>query len=141
MTNINLRLCLCLSCAVGLLACHASKPVKAASEDSEPQSLAQRVFRAWGQEPGWQLTITPGQGMHLLADYGKREVHTPDPGATIKAGTKTYHAITEAHDLLVEIEPGGCQDVMSGERYAYRVMLTLDGEHYAGCGDYSSLGS
>jgi hypothetical protein len=93
-------------------------------------------FRAVGQEPGWLLEIRDGKEIHLIADYGADTVVTPvPPGQTDSAtGARTYHAVTEAHDLLVLIQPTACADAMSGESYETTVTITLDGRGYQGCG-------
>ena len=93
-------------------------------------------FRAVGQEPGWLLEIRKAQEMRLITDYGADTAVTPvPPGQTDTAtGARTYHAVTEAHDLQVLIHPTGCTDAMSGESYETTVTITLDGRAYHGCG-------
>jgi hypothetical protein len=93
-------------------------------------------FRAVGQEPGWLLEIRKAREMRLITDYGADTAVTPvPPGQTDTAtGARTYHAVTEAHDLQVLIQPTACTDVMSGESYETTVTITLDGRAYHGCG-------
>lgn len=91
-------------------------------------------FRAVGQEPGWTLTLTQGRAIRFRYDYDAHEVTTPVPRPEIADGATVYHAVTEAHDLRVRIDPGPCLDSMSGRVYARAVTVTLDGRMFAGCG-------
>lgn len=93
-------------------------------------------FRAVGQEPGWHLEITPGARMVLVMDYGARryEFPTPDPVEDPAAGTTVYHAQARGHSLRIELQGGGCQDTMSGERFETTLRMELDGRSFTGCG-------
>jgi hypothetical protein len=93
-------------------------------------------FRAVGQEPGWLLEIRNAQEIRLITDYGADTAITPVPpaGTDSTTGARTYHAVTEAHDLQVLIQPTACTDAMSGESYETSVTITLDGRDYHGCG-------
>jgi putative lipoprotein len=93
-------------------------------------------FRAVGQEPGWLLEIRKAREMRLITAYGADTAVTPvPPDRTDSAtGARIYHAVTEAHDLLVLIQPTACTDVMSGESYETTVTITLDGRDLRGCG-------
>jgi uncharacterized membrane protein len=96
-----------------------------------------RDFRAVGQEPGWQLEIRIGSEMRLTYDYGKGSVVTPAARAQVDArtGTRTFHAVTEANDLRVEIVPVGCQDSMSGKSFPATVTVSLNDRSFRGCGE------
>jgi len=93
-------------------------------------------FRAVGNEPGWHLEIEPGRQMALVIDYGANRISTPVPKPATDAaeGRTTYHATTEAHDLLVTIDDRPCQDSMSGEQFPSGASVVLDGRRYVGCG-------
>lgn len=91
------------------------------------------TFRALGQEPFWKLDIVPGRWMYFEL-VGTDPISTPVPEAQTADGQTVYHAITEAHDLEVEIEPTVCHDSMSGEAFDATVTVTLDGAVYQGCG-------
>jgi hypothetical protein len=93
-------------------------------------------FRAVGQEPGWLLEIRNASEIRLITDYGADTAITPVPPAETDSttGARTYHAVTEAHDLQVLIQPSACTDAMSGEPYETTVTVTLDGRAYHGCG-------
>ncbi len=96
-----------------------------------------RDFRAVGQEPGWQLEIRLGSEMRFTYDYGKGSAVTPAARAVLDArtGTRTFHAVSEANDLRVEVVPVGCQDSMSGKPFPATVTVTLNDRSFRGCGE------
>lgn len=94
-----------------------------------------RDFRASGTEPFWGLEIKPGQEIRFTR-VGERDVVTPIPAPATDATTAatTYHAVTEANDLRVVIEPTRCTDSMNGHSFAATVTVILNGQAYHGCG-------
>lgn len=96
-----------------------------------------RDFRALGQEPGWELEIHKGAVIRLTYDYGKGTAVTPASRAQVdsRTGTRTYHAVTKANDLRVEIVPVACTDSMSGRSFSTTVSVTLNGRTFRGCGE------
>lgn len=90
-------------------------------------------FRAIGNEPGWYLEI---KSDHLLfvGGYGTQRVLTPGPVAQANDKGVSYHAITEANDLMVEVVDAVCADTMSGELFPSQVTVTLNGRVLYGCG-------
>lgn len=93
-------------------------------------------FRALGQEPGWHVEIHKGKEIRFIYAYGEREIITPapKPATAPESGTRVYHAIIEANDLRVVIEPTRCTDVMSGNPFETTVTVTLNGQTFHGCG-------
>ena len=96
-----------------------------------------RDFRAVGQEPGWQLELRIGSEMRFTYDYGKNSAVTPAARAQLDArtGTRSFHGVTEANDLRVDIVPVACQDSMSGKSFPATVTVTLNDRSYRGCGE------
>lgn len=94
-----------------------------------------RDFRAAGQEPFWRLEIRKGKEIRFTS-VGKADAVTPTPRPETDAATgiRVYHAVTEANDLRVVIEPAPCTDVMSGKAFEATVTVTLNGQGYHGCG-------
>lgn len=94
-----------------------------------------RDFRAAGQEPFWRLEIAKGKELRFI-EVSRAGVMTPVPMPRIdpETGARVYHAITEATDLRVVIEPVPCTDVMSGNLFETTVTVTLNGRTYHGCG-------
>ena len=87
-------------------------------------------FRAVGNEPPWQLEIIPGRHLQMTVGYDGEPVRTPAPEADVIEAGRRYHAITETHDLLIEILDQSCHDSMSGEYHQATVSVTLDGVTY-----------
>ena len=106
----------------------------AAGDPWQQAALRGVTFRAIGQEPGWLLEIVPARHVRVLADYGEVRVMMP-PAAPVQQGERQAWSLrTEAHSLLLEVEPGECIDGMSGESFGQRVLMVLDGTSYRGCG-------
>jgi len=86
-------------------------------------------FRAVGNEPGWHLEIRDGEGLRFVHAYGQQWLQVPatalerDPPEGARAGRTRYRAVLGGGDLLVEIAEAPCTDSMSGERFAYRVVV------------------
>jgi putative lipoprotein len=93
-------------------------------------------FRAVGNEPGWSLELLPRERIAFSTDYGKTRVATPvpQPQIQLQPTRATYQARTEAHELTLVIEPGPCQDSMSGETFEMQATVVLDGRVHRGCG-------
>jgi putative lipoprotein len=93
-------------------------------------------FRAVGNEPGWSLELQPHEQIAFSTDYGKTRVATPVPQPQIESqpARATYRASAEGHELTLVIEPGPCQDSMSGETFEMRATVVLDGRLHRGCG-------
>lgn len=93
------------------------------------------TFRAVGQEPGWHIEVH-AERLVMVYQYGERQVVVPNPGlvADPDLPVRRWHAITEAHDLLLVVEDRACTDVMSGAMYPLTAAVTLDGRNYSGCG-------
>jgi len=90
--------------------------------------------RALGQEPFWNLEIRKGKEIQFVYDLGERQVLTPMPIPRTEGKATVYHAVTEANDLRVVIDPTPCTDVMSGKPFEATVTVTLNGQTYHGCG-------
>lgn len=94
------------------------------------------VFAGSGAEPGWRIEIVEGRWIHLAYDYGEQDAYVPIPSPTSDpVGRVIYHAITEASDLLLSIEPGPCVADGSGRTLPSTVVVTLNGQTFRGCGD------
>ena len=93
------------------------------------------TFRAVGQEPGWHIEVHP-ERLVMVYQYGERQVVVPNPGVVEdpELPIRRWHAITEAHELLLVAQDRACTDVMSGTIYPVTADVTLDGRNYSGCG-------
>lgn len=94
------------------------------------------VFRAVGNEPGWYVEVDGGDtpAMRLVLDYGERQFtfeHTtvmPDP-----LGFRGVQGETAAE---LRLYPERCADGMSGQEFAVRAELIVNGAEYRGCGQF-----
>ena len=92
-------------------------------------------YRATGNEPGWVLEIGAG-GVAFEYDYGASRVEFPPLEPVVDAGRREtrYAGASRDHAIEVLIEGSDCRDSMSGESFASRVLVTLDGRDFHGCG-------
>ncbi len=91
-------------------------------------------FRAVGNKPAWSLEIRNNDHLLMVLDDGMRRVLTPDPEVEDRGRDRSYHAVTDAADLSIDIIEGSCTDTLTGELFPSQVTVTLDGETYHGCG-------
>jgi heat shock protein HslJ len=85
-------------------------------------------YRAIGQEPGWTLIIDERDLTFIPA--GGQLVRQPKPQAIIGVAGEIY----QTPRIGVNIVHAQCSDVMSGQGYADRVQVDVDGKRYEGCG-------
>ena len=93
-------------------------------------------YRAIGNEPGWNLEITPGDKIVFVADYGNNvyKFVTPQPVVDQDARKTIYKVLDDQHIMEVLIEGRPCSDTMSGEMFNTTVTVLLDNKKYRGCG-------
>ncbi len=92
------------------------------------------TFRAVGQEPGWLLEITKGQGILLVTDYGEQRFEWPYVEPRVDAEERRTEFILEAHDTVLEIRGVRCHDSMSGEAFEVTVTIRQHDRELQGCG-------
>jgi heat shock protein HslJ len=102
-------------------------------EPPVPGAAGSPTFTARGNEPGWLLTIDAGR-MALQWNYGENEAVLPRPEPSPSADGRNYVAVTETHDLRVDVADRICRDSMTGMPYPNRVTVRIDGETLQGCG-------
>ena len=120
-----------------------------ASEDSAPQvrvdeavindvwhqaRLRGVAFRALGQEPGWLLEISNGEGILLETDYGSTRTSMPYVEPVRYQEERRTRFVLEDYDTVVEIRSASCTDTMSGEEFDATVTITQPGKELHGCG-------
>ncbi|MFV9616197.1 MAG: COG3650 family protein [Gammaproteobacteria bacterium] len=91
-------------------------------------------FRAIGQEPAWLLEISDGEKILLVTAYGQERTVYPyvEPRVN-QQQDKTVFSVKGQH-LEIVIEGKDCSDIMSGEKFAASVFITLNGKQFKGCG-------
>lgn len=91
--------------------------------------------RAVGQEPGWYVEITRGDGLLAVVDYGQDTLRAPAPEPEEgPGGERVYRVATAEHELAVVLEERECRDAMNGMLHPLTVTLRLDGRELRGCG-------
>lgn len=90
---------------------------------------------ALGNEPFWSLTINPSKNTLRFKTPDGDSINTPVPDRiTDPNGSFRYTADVPSGRLVAVFRPDSCVDAMSGQRFDYRVDVTVRGKSYAGCG-------
>jgi putative lipoprotein len=85
-------------------------------------------FRATGQGSTWSLEIDEGSG--IVFDDGKSRSVFP-PG---KREGLVELSSSGSRSITIERTASECTNGATGERFAFRVVVKVDGEEYRGCG-------
>ena len=107
---------------------NASEVIEGATQLPEPEDSGAILYKAVGNEPGWNLTIRPAR-MDYVGDYGEVNIAEPTP-PNFRAAHGTYRS----GKLQVTISAGPCSDGMSDLVYRQTVRVTADGRTVSGCG-------
>ena len=105
-----------------------SEEITAASDMPEPDDSGPVLYKAVGNEPGWNLTVRAAR-MDYVGDYGEVNIAEPTP-PNFRAAHGTYRS----GKLQVTISAGPCSDGMSDLIYRQTVRVTADGRTVSGCG-------
>lgn len=92
-------------------------------------------FMAAGNEPSWSLTINLSKNSMRFNVVNGDSVNIPVPQRTIDSnGQIRFNAETAQGRITALFRPDSCVDTMSGQRFDYRVEVTVNGKTYSGCG-------
>lgn len=105
-----------------------SEAVAAASDLPQPEDSGAILYKAVGNEPGWNLTIRPAR-MDYVGDYGQVNIAEPTP-----PNFRPVHGTYRSGKLQMTISAGPCSDGMSDLTYRQTVRVTADGRTVSGCG-------
>lgn len=94
------------------------------------------VFRAVGNEPGWYVEVDGGDApaMRLFLDYGERPIAFER--TTIMPDPLGFRGVRGEVAAELRLYPERCADGMSGEEFAVRAELIVNGAEYRGCGQF-----
>jgi|GEM_PF-861075 len=97
------------------------------------------VFFATGNEPFWSFEVVPGQALRFVPMSGE-PMNTPyvEPEELKNPRGWKYHAEVESGILDVEVILETCIDDMSEAQSPYRVVATVRGKSYRGCGHFTA---
>lgn len=114
----NLRKLVVVACVLAVSAC--AMPVQQTTFPSQ--------YRAAGNEPFWNVTITGQQAVIERPDIPRTE-------RAISTATRLENGWRlNGSNLLVTIDNKRCENDMSGAPFEHTVTLELDGRSYKGCG-------
>jgi putative lipoprotein len=93
-------------------------------------------FRTIGNEPGWNLEIRNQSKLVLITGYGSEwhEFDLPESETDTAAKMTRYEIVENGKHLLLTITGEPCRDTMSGEAFASKVEIVLNGNPLHGCG-------
>ncbi len=93
-------------------------------------------FRAVGNEPGWVLEIREQDRLDLNYDYGAASLSLPivETRPEPERRRTVYVGRKGAQTLRVVLTGEVCNDTMSDEVYAVRVVVAFDDRRLSGCG-------
>jgi uncharacterized membrane protein len=94
-------------------------------------------FRAVGNEPGWNLLLSPTEGI-WETDYGQTLHRLDNISIEIDGAVRIYRTRLNDNPLEIRVEETLCSDDMSGEEFDYRFEIRHDGQTWRGCGDATS---
>ena len=96
-------------------------------------SLANKSFKAMGNEPFWNIEIKGEELMFHQMGF-KKEYYELRP-IQIKIDRLVYDVIDKSgkHDIKLELMKAKCEDDMSGQPFAFSVLLTKDETQFRGC--------
>lgn len=89
--------------------------------------------RAAGNEPGWMVTLTHGDSLMTLLNYGMTEHAGPAPDAESLNGATRYRFTVDGAPVTLTVEPTPCHDSMRGDIFPATAALTHEGQSYPGC--------
>lgn len=115
-------------------------PESNAFQGPDAERLAEGIsFFATGNEPFWSFDVLPGKGLRFKPMSGEA-MNTPyvEPEELKNPRGWKYHAEVESGILDVEIILEPCTDDMSEAQSPYRVVATIRGKTYRGCGHFTA---
>lgn len=94
------------------------------------------AFRAVGNEPGWYVEVDGGDApaMRLFLDYGERQVAFER--TTVMPEPLGFRGVRGEVAAELRLYPERCADGMSGQEFAVRAELIVNGAEYRGCGQF-----
>jgi uncharacterized membrane protein len=100
-------------------------------------------FYAIGQEPGWALNMDM-EKIYSFSTMDGIVMNTPPVQGTTSADGRitTYKAQVEMGEIMITVAREECMDIMSGEKFPFKVSVSMkrggdkDFRLYSGCGRF-----
>jgi uncharacterized membrane protein/heat shock protein HslJ len=98
------------------------------------ENLAGIEFRASGNEPFWNVTISRDEIM--FSELGKPKIIFPHAPPKLSENRYVYSSKTvepSPYGIQITVDEKRCIDSMSGEHLSFSAQVSLDGRKYIGC--------
>jgi uncharacterized membrane protein len=109
--------------------------------DLDPRSVALDAaaregyeFRAMGNEPGWNLLVSE-QRCVWETDYGQTRHEIRSVEYETDGDTRIYRGTVDRLAWEARIEPGPCEDDMSGESFPWSAVIRHGDRTWRGCAE------
>lgn len=101
------------------------------------------AFRAFGNEPFWNVTI-PLTDSIAYDRMGEARIWFPFEASDYVEDDSVFvlgpiHDATGLHEIEIRISVQGCQDTMADVVHPMRSLITIDGEELSGCARQDSV--
>lgn len=109
--------------------------IKLVQVSASEKALSTPVFRAFGNEPGWNFTLQ-GDQADVVLDYGQthHSITLAAPQSTFTS--KHYQGTFNGSNFAIDLLHTPCVDNMSGEKFDHQVTLHINNQTFKGCGRY-----
>lgn len=111
--------------------------VQVDGEAARPAATASGAYRAVGNEPGWRLDLDD-RTMRFTTQDGRSLAGTRPAAETSAAGVRPafsrYSASLDGQPVVATVYEEVCADAMSGMPHPNRVVVSVGGREYRGCG-------
>ena len=104
------------------------------ARDSSAASTAPAVYRAFGNEPFWSVTISQ-EGLRFDSPEDSAGVRFPAVQPVASGDTLHWASRSDRGSINVRIWPGSCSDGMSDNQWSLSSAVRLNETTYAGCGE------
>lgn len=98
------------------------------------ENLVGIEFRASGNEPSWNVTISTDEIM--FSELGKPKIIFPHFPRKLSGNRSVYSSRAlqpTPHGIEIIMDEKRCIDSMSGEHFSFAAQVNLDGHKYGGC--------
>lgn len=89
--------------------------------------------RAFGNEPGWTISLTHNDSLHAVLDYGMTEHTVTTPRPEVEDTVTRYAFPLNGDRATLEIVDTPCHDTMKGDVFTATAVLQYDEHSYNGC--------
>lgn len=96
-------------------------------------SLASKSFKAMGNEPFWNIEIKGEELMFHQMGFEKEYYELGSKQVKLDRLVYKIEDSSGKHNIQLELMKAKCKDDMSGQPFAFSVILTKDSQQFKGC--------